>query len=718
MSTLPSLRPAGWSFRRCSWVTALGLVAAPAVHAVSWYDYLQFGMGQWSAETGLRYMNGEQSSTQANGESFTTRTNAFGESIRLGNSGFYVVSPLLFTGGLSVDLQLSQDKGSGSGSESSSQGRVVGYALDGTFLAEKPYPVMVAAHRNQVRILQSFGGLSVGTNESRGIVFNMHPDGIFNEWGYPWTEGKFEVTQEHNQGTTTSFGQSLVLDEETKAMRFDASKGFETADLRVAYQVNDRVNHQFSQGNFQSQAAQLNYSLDFGPTLNRQLNAKLGYQSRDGQSSARTWTNSESLHLDHSKKLSTDYSYDAVQLTTDTTNSLSQNVRSTVTHQLYQNLQTTASVNASQTRLPGGFTRARGVQLGQGYNHSLPGKGSFVANWSTGYQTNRNQLDNPTVQVIDESHTPPTPLTARLGFLLNQRFVDVASLRIFNVKGGGRTELFQTADFDLLAEGNLTRIVPLATSLRVANGDPLVVNYTYQVDPNLESLTKSRAFGLGVDYKWINASYGHQASKQTPINQISSLFLQSSRQDYVQLGLQGVVLNKTANANVVLEDNAGDNLINRQIKFRSGLVWDPQVDLHANVDVLASHASHTLPDRHSTLLMALQSALHWFDRNLVFGVNSSRSNYEGVTPHTDNVLALRAAMDWRGDGDWTHSVSADWSRHTDTIQLADTLKQVSAKSSVVLGKLSLNLNAALGQSQRGGNRSVNRAFNISAVRQF
>ena len=722
-ASMPKVRqsPSWWSpfshLRRLAWTLLLALLPL-AAQAAAWYDSLYVGLGSWSAEAGLQYMNGKQTSTAANGDSASSKTNAFGESMRVGNSGFYVLSPLLFTGGLSVDLQLNQDKGSGSGIESSTQGRAAGYAFDGTFLSEKPYPVMVAAHRNQTRTLQSYGGLSVGSNKSRSVTFNLHPDGIFNDWGYPWTEGKMEISQEHNQNTTNSFGQSLVLDEESKTFNFNASKGFETADLQFFFQNNDRVNHQFNQGNFQSKAAQLNYSLDFGPTFNRQFNAKLGYQSRNGQSSASTWTNSESLHLDHSKKMSTDYSYDAVQLTSGNATSLAQNVRSSVSHQLYQNLHTTAGINAGQTRLLSGSTRAWGGQVGQGYNHSLPGKGTFIANWSAGFQSNRNQLDSPTVQVTDEAHTPPTPLTARIGFLLNQRYVDLASIRIFNVKGGGRLPLSQTADFDVLTEGNQTRIVPLATSLLVADGDPLLVSYTYQVDPNLESNTRSRSYGLGVDYRWINLSYGHAESNQTPVNQNTSKFLQSSRQDYVQMGLQGVVMGKAANANATLEDNAGDNLANRQLKFRSGLVWNPQSDLHANVDALLSLASHTLPDSHTTQLMSVQSALHWYDRNLVFGLHSSRSSYQGLAPHTDNVLALRAALDWQGDDDWMHSVSTDWSHHSDTSQPADTLMQVSAKSTVTLGKLSLSMNAALGQSQRGGNRSVNRSFNISAVRQF
>ncbi len=701
---------------RCGvWVWWVALLAQP-VQAASWYDSLYVGVGAWSAEVGLRYMNGEQTSTAAGGDSATTKTNAFGESFRVGNSGFYVLSPLLFTGGLAVDLELTQDKGSGAGNDTSTSGRAVGYAFDGTFLSEKPYPVMVAAHRNQTRTLQSYGGLTVGSNQSRGAVFNLHPDGIFNDWGYPWTEGKFEITQEHNQSTTTSFGQSLVLDEESKNFNFNASKGFETADLRFNYQLNDRINHRFSQGNFQSKAAELDYSLDFGPTFNRQFDSKWAYQSRDGQSATSIWSNSERLHLDHARKLSTDYSFDAIKMSSGNTTSLAQNVRAAVSHQLYQNLHTTAAVNAGQTALSSGSTRAWGGQLGQNYNHSLPGKGTFMANWSAGLQRNRNDLNSPIVQVLDEAHTPPTPLTARLGFLLNQRYVEVASIRVFNVKGGGRTEL-PTADFDVQVEGNQTRIIPL-TSLLVADGDPLVVSYSYQVDPNLASDTQSRAFGLGVDYHWINLSYGHQESKQTPINQISSAFLQSSSQDYVQMGLQGVVLDKTASANLTLENNAGDNLANRQLKFRTGLAWDSGQDLHTSVNAQLSHASHTLPDRHTTLLAGLQGALHWYDQNLVLGLNASRSSYEGLAPHTDQVLALRAALDWQGEGDWRHSLSADWSHHNDTTQPSDSLMQLSAKSTVTLGKLSLNMNAALGQSQRGGNRSVNRSFNISAVRQF
>jgi len=704
--------------RRSAQALLLAAALPPAAQAASWYNSLYVGSGQWSAEAGLRYMNGAQTSTAASGESAASQTNAFGESLRIGNSGFYVLSPLFFTGGLSVDLQLNQDRGSGSGGEAGSQGRAVGYAFDGTFLAEKPYPVTVAAQRSQTRTLQSYGGLSLGTNTNRSVVFSMHQDGIFNDWGYPWTEGKFELTQEHNQNTTTSFGQSLVTDERSKTFNFDASKGFETADLHFIYQLMDRENLEFSQGTFQSRAGRIDYSVDFGPTFNRRFDASLSYLARNGQSSAESWTNSETLHLDHSKKLSTDYSYDAAQFSSGDVTSLTQSVRAAVSHQLYKNLHTSASSNASQATLPGGTTSAWGANLGQGYNHSLPGKGTFMANWSAGYQLNSNQLDSPNVQVFDEVHSATAPLSARLGFLLNQTFVTTSTIRIFDVKNGGRIELFEVTDFDLLPEGNQTRVIPLATSLRVADGDPLLVSYVHQVDPRLESTTQSRAYGIGVDYRWINVAYGHQESDQTPSSQNTSVFLQSSRQDFVRVGLRGVIMNKAVNGDVTLEDNAGDNLANRQIKIKTGMGWNAQRDLRVTVDANLNHASHTLPNRHTTLTMSVQSALHWYDQSLVLGANINQSDYAEPDPYSDDTLAFRASYDWNGANGWMHSVTADWSRHSDSNKPVETLMQVSGKSSVTLGKLSLNLSAALGQSKRGGSSSLNRSLNASAVRRF
>ncbi len=674
---------------------------------------------------GLNYMNGLSSLNSGSGTASSTTTNAFGESLRIANTGFYIVSPLLFNGSLAVDLQLNQDRSRGTEDGSRTQGRAIGYSFDSTILPEKPYPVSIFANRSQTQTLQPSGGRMVGVNENRGMTFQLHPDSILNDWDYPWVEANLEIRRESSKNTISSFGRSSTNEEQNREVSFSASKGFETADLILNARLDDRKNPAFSQGNFQSRAAGLAYSVDFGPTLNRRFDAKLDYSSRNGASPSTMITSNEKLQIDHNQSLHTDYSYDfSRQKSGDATNTM-QKVGSSVKHHLYKNLTTIASVNASKNSLPNGSIDAYDTQFSQSYNHSLPNNGTFNASWSGGYQRNRNHLSSSNISVIDEPHLAQAPFSARIGFLLGHKFVVAGSIVVLNVKNGGRVPLRDVAtappglgDYEVIVEVNETRIVPLPTSLLVAEGDPLAVSYSYQVDASLDSETKSLGFGLGVDFRWISMSFSHHKSAQTALNQTASQFLQNTQQDMVQIGLKGILLKIDTNAQLSLEHNKASDTDNVQAKLSTGAVWDVDPQLHATLDLRASQASYTFPDRHTTAMRTAQSSLMWPNISLTFGLNASESIYTWPAQRIESLLAARTSLNWFTAGGWTHTASLDWSSHTVSPAPPETLVQLMCQSSVTLGKLSLNASIGLGQWLRDRSRAINRSLNLSAVRQF
>lgn len=649
----------------------------------SWYDGVDARLGHWSGTLGLNYMNGTQSMSSPDGSASSTTTNAFRESLRIANSGFYVVSPLLFTGNLALDLQLNQDRSGGSENSTAVEGKTIGYAFDATFLAEQPYTASVFANRNQIQVLQPSGGRMVGISENRGAGFHLRQDSILQDWGYPWVEANLDIHQENNQNTTTSFGHSLSTEEQNRTLAFNASKGFETADLRINYQLNDKRNPAFSQGNFQSMATGLVYSLDFGPTLNRRFDSMLNYATRNGVAPSTMISNNEHLHIDHYRNLSTDYQYGFNRMTADGISTTAQNGGFTVSHQLYQNLTTSAGVNGSHAAMPNGSTMSYGGQLGQGYHHSLPGKGNFSANWSGSYQLTRNDLGTSSISVIDEAHNAPTPLGAGVGFLLGHNFAVATTIVVTNVRGGGRIPTSIGVDYDVIALSNQITIVPLAGSLLIAQGDPLAVSYDYQVDANLKLATTSSRFGMGIDYRWISISFGHQQSTQTPLSQTTSLFLQSTQQNLVQINLQGTLLEMAANANMDFENSKSTTTAYDQTKVGA------------------------------TLVRQIQSSMR-----LIFGLTASETKYTLPAELTNSSRSARSSLNWFTAGGWSNTATVDWSNYQSSTTPPETLVQAIAQSSITLGLLSLNANIALGQWLRNDSRATNRSINIALVRQL
>jgi len=660
----------------------------------SWYDGFNTRLGYWSGEVGLNYMNGQTSLSSPNGSASTSTTNAFRESVRITNSGFYILSPRLFTGYASLVLQLNQNKNSGSGDSTAVQGEAIGYDIGGTFLEEKPYTASVFANRSQNQTLQPFGGSVAGIHESRGARFSLRQDSILKDWGYPWVEANLGIREEKNQNITTSFGHSLSTDEQSRTLDFTASKGFETADLWLNYRFNDQGNAAFSQSNFQSNAAALTYNLDFGPTLNRRLDSTLYYTARNSVSPSTAISNSERVHIDHYQNLSTDYQYGFDYQTSGGFSTLGQNSGFTVSHQFY-NLSTSAGVNGGQTTMPNGSITTYGGQLGQGYNHSLPGKGNFSANWSGSYQLLSNNLSSSSISVIDEAHTAPTPFAAGVGFPLSHNFAVAASIEVFNVRGGGRVPLTTGVDYTVINENNQITIVPLAGSLLISPGDPLVVSYNYQVDANLKSATTSSGFGAGVNYRWISISFRHNQTTQTPLSQTSSLFLQNSREDSVQIGLQGTLLGMAANANMSLENS-------KTTGNSKSTGSNKSADIAYDRGRLGG-----------SLAWVIQSNMR-----MVFGLNASETKYTLPVQRTNSSISARGSFDWVPADGWNNSASVNWSSYKGSTIPTETLVQAIAQSSIRRGKLSLTANVALGEWQRLGSRSTNRSFNISVVRQF
>ena len=698
----------------------------PAAASFSLQDFA-IGLGSWTGALTLDYINSMQSSSGPDDSSFSTTTSAFSESLKIGNI-FYVVNPLLLNGSFSVDLRRTQGTGTGigigTGAGTARQGNVIGYAFDASILEQKPYTAELSANRIQVNTLQPSGGRVVGLTENRRASLHLRQDSIFKDWGYPWLEANLRFEQGKNQTTSSNFGLTQSIDEKNRRLVFDAKKGFETADLGVNYQISDQQNAAFRQSNFRYHVGNLTYSRDFGPNLNRRLDSSVSYSARDGIAPSTTRSLSEHLRLDHYQNLYTDYQYSINQVTNNGAISSAQQGTFSVAHQWYKNLNSTATFNANRNTFPNGSLTSSGALLGQRYSHSLPGKGNLSLNWSGGYQLARNKLNDSTIGVVDEVHVAEPPLITRTGFLLNHKFGVAGSVVVLNVKNGGRIPLRDAAavgpglgDYEVINENNQIRIVPLPTSLLVAANDPLAISYSYQTDADLASETRSAGVGMSLSYPGMSMSLGHRQSRQTPLNQASTLFLQNTQNDFARLGLQGRFLTMATHADLALESNRTTDTARTKRELGAGLVREDG-NLRTLLDLTASTEKYTLPDRHVTNTRSARSSVQWSNMSLTAGVNAIDSRYTSPSQRTDTLLSAQTSLNWSTESGWIHSASLDWSRRKVGELPTETLVQATGKSSVTLGLLSLNANVGLGRWLRGGSRSNNRSFYIAAVRQF
>lgn len=705
-----------------------GLPPATSWAAIDW----QFGRGKWSGGLGLSYNQSSQSSETDN-SSASGSGQRLRESLRVQGNDLYVLDRRLINANLGLQLNLSQNSytssGAGSSSDSSSADKVIGYNFDASILEQKPYPMTLYANRSQTDSNQSFGGRTEGTSENRGFSLRLKEDSFLQNWGGPWFSAQLTARQEHRQDTTTFFERVSHSDQKLSTIDVMADKGFTTADLKFRYLANEQSSALMPAN--RSQTASLLYSLDFGPGLNRNFGSSLTYATRSGLLPSNTLAAAETLSIAHYRNLSTNYSYGFTRDEAGGAVSTEQSGSFSLSHQLYENLSTSFDLNGSHLSVPFGTLTSYGGQLSQSYTHGLPGRGALGLNWSGGYHHYNNDLSVGSISLVGELHEAPAELAP--GFLLNKPFVVRSSIQVFNVRDGVRIPLAAVppeggaGDYRIVEEGNRVRIEPVYLYLGLAidpnapvkPGDPLEVDYTYQVDPSLEYESRSAGYGVAVDYGWIGATYQHTQSTLKPLAG-EARFLNSTRNDNASLYLRGAwhgwqtsaTLSHARSISTNLEEQVQTDTTRLALQG-SGRVFD--MDAQANATL----------DRYRTKLLGydqrlLSATLFWrpdYNWDMTFGASASNVHYL-LPERQSTALSARAALNWNSYGGWMSTAFAELRTRDDSMMARQTVLQVGARTRTRWGKLSLSSGVSFDYSVSGAARANSQSFNVAIMRAF
>lgn len=690
-----------------------GTLPAIGWSEISW----EVGRGQWSGAAELGFDQSSQSNQSASGGSSSSSGQRFRETLRVAHNGFYLLDPRLVKASLGLQLNLNQARDSGAGAGTSSAGTVIGYDFNASILEKKPYNATLYANRSQRQSSQSFGGRVEGIYENRGINLRLEEDSVLKDWGVPWFSAELRARQERNQDTTTFFDRVSRRDETRRIVDLTAHKGFTTSDLGFRYQVSDQSNALVQQASNRSQNAGLNYSLDFGPGLNRHFDSSLSYATRSGLVPTTALTADEHVRIDHYRNLSTDYSYGFNRQETEGLTAVRHNGSVSLTHELYQNLTTTASLSGSRYTVPTGLLTTYSGQLNQAYRHSLPGSGRLNVNWSGGYQRNTSQLSVGNIGVNGEKHAAPSAFAPGIGFFLDNAFAIASSISVVNVRAGASIPTTAGIDYDIVEEGKRIRIEPKFGSVLIAPNDPLEVSYVYQVDPSLQYETRSAGFGVGVDYGWIATSFQHQQSAQNPLVG-EARFLTSTRNDNVRLDLRGLWRDVRSEASASHSRRTSTEFLDQVRENRT------QFDLHGAWHEFDAQGSAIFDEYRSSLLAydrrSLLSTLLWrarYDLNLVLSANATDVHYL-TRERQDATRSARGSLNWNASGGWNNTALAEVRTHNDGLAATETIMQLGVRTRLQMGKLSLSSGLSFDRWVRGGSRSNSQRFDISMVRAF
>jgi len=519
------------------------------------------GWGRLDSSVELGYEQERQKTTQKNAPSGNFDSNRFRERLRLRNKRLYVLDPRLVTLNLEAGLEFFQENNNFSGQDGSQDGRLLDYAVDSTFFPQKPYSLLLYAQRTQNRVSRNFGTRTDVKTTGYGGRTDLHEDSILKDKGIPYFSAALAANRLNVEETSSGNGQNFDRSEAHDIVQFDAHKGYQTADLTLHYKFDDDKDNLRPDNGFTTHTANLNYGLDFGPTLNRSWTSLINYIRRIGLNDNNSLTVNENLLIEHNAELVSSYQYGFNRFNTSGGATTTHTASANISRSLYHSLTSSLQVQGSQVNLPEGKTKSYGGGPSFNYVRNLPAKGHLTLRANGTYRIEDNALNSGSIDVQNEAHqVGATFPVGDPGFQLNNRRVVVSTIVVIDRRSGGQLSTTAGVDYEVIAEGDKTRIRPLPTSVILQTGDPLEVGYTFQVAPSVRFSTTLIGLGGGIDFGWISFTAAHDVSNQKRLSGADNGFLQDRTIDTVDLRLRGrwQRLLAEANAGFQREDSTND----------------------------------------------------------------------------------------------------------------------------------------------------------------
>lgn len=648
--------------------TVFESVAAPAV-----------GVGAWSGEVELAYENNRQDIRNPTDADQDIRVDRFHERLNIRNNGFFVMDPRLLSGSLGLNFDVFQEEQSTNGTDESRDGRLTGYNFDAGVLTSKPYSGRVFANRNENIVTREFGGRSEFAFENRGATFRLREDSVLRDKGVYYFSSTLGARQERTQEKTVVLDQRVERDEQRNIVTWDANKGFQTSDLKLRLELTDAEDNLFPQRTFRSETGNLDYSLDFGPALNRRWESRAYYFNRTRNTPLTLLTVDEDVRIDHHQDFFTGYRYVLSRQDAPTGDTTSQTGSIRAHQRHYGNLTSDYFLLRQQEDLPNGERTKGAGEADFNYRRTFSPARRVFARFGGRYQLDENDLTGDRIDVIDEPHTAPTPLS--IGFLLNNPVVIASSIVVVDVTRGDVTTTLGV-DYDVVPEGDFTRIIPLATSPIILAGDALAVSYTYEVASRIKFSTRSWWISGGADLEWIAFSFTHEQSDQDLREGEDDQFLDDRRTDTADLELRGNWRRVEARANLNYSTLDSRRLSYSRWQLGGFVSYRPRFDL-----VLRLNADNTFTDF--------------------------------TSPERDtDTQSVRVTLDWFTPGGWRVSGFAGTRKFEDDLTPTEKFRDAGVKARRTYGRLELVPSLTWSDRKRGLVENTDRRLDISAIRRF
>lgn len=684
-SSAPALGPGATGASAASpwWsVDLLGPLRAFGVE--TWWDVVR--LSRWTGTLGLTFDRQQQRLTAPGSPARQNSSALASETATLRNDAFAILDPRLFTGSVSAGLTLQQQRQGIDDRSTSQEATLVNYAFDGILLPERAYNASLSALRSQSTYVLPSGATTKSDNQSQGLVLRVRENSLLRDREIlPYFSANLGARQQRIRQTTASGDQVFRQDDERDELTFDFHNGGLTSDLDFQYRFIRLDNRAFAQGSYDSQSANLVYSLDFGPTLNRRWDSRINYATRTGKAALADLTTLEVnqyLTIDHNIERSSSYSYQLTRQTTPFGTATAHNGSALVQQQVYANLAVSAGVNGQYTALPGGAIRATGGSASLSYNRHIAWEGQLSAAAGGSDTVTTSEVGGGTVQVRDAPYAVPPDVGAGSSILLADRNIVPATILIDVFKTGARVRAVLDVDYAVSVIGDRTSIVPLSGSAVMLPGDPLYVSYAYLVAVDARFRTTSRSLSFGIDWPRFGFSFSHDESQQTPLSAGDDALLIDQSRDAGKIYVTGTWNTLTGRASVGFLRYDSTRLKYLERRADQYLSYRPYLNLHFNLTANQYQTEYKLPAQ------------------------------------TRTGMSLRADATWTWSDRWLTSAYAGTRSYRDSEHPSERIDEAGFRLRRNWAKLNVDVFAGTQRRKRGEVASLNTYVHFGAVRRF
>jgi len=471
------------------------------------------------------------------------------ERFTLRNEGSYVLDPRILNLSVAGTFGLEQEQYHSDDFDSSRNGTLTGYDLFAAVLPDHPLAIDLFANREEGFLPNALASESKSETELHGAIVKA-------AWLYIPSTLTF---RQNRQAQTTRIGESVSrFDNTENTVSYQGRRGWIDSEMAAHYDFEDSNDKFFSFRNYRSHDGRLDYSLDFGPELNRRWDSRLRYFVRSAPSTSFDYTTAsvdEFLNLRHTENLRSRYRYSFIDSKTTGGSQRTHTAAANATHQLYNNLKTDVGVDGLIQQFDQGERDIARSLLAFDYQKRIAWNGLVRVGLGGGYQYEDDRFESGASSIPRELHTAATPVAVPIT-LDNPFVITTDPSRPITIEKtaqgplppgcappspGDLLNLVEGRDYTVRTIGRITEIVPIpciGTTPGINPGDTIAVTYAFAVPASLAFTTSQWHLDVSVDFGWIRPYFNHEQFDQTLRSGHDRQFLDNQLSDALGLELR------------------------------------------------------------------------------------------------------------------------------------------------------------------------------------